>query len=246
MAVAHVVGGLSVDEGRRFRAHLLECPSCRARVGELRAIAHDLADVERDEQRQRAAKRTDTKEREGSDDQPPPAPPTRLSGRTTLVVAAGLVVLMALSAWNFLLRGRLQEADVRIAGMRESTIVLRDGQRWRTVTATADGVAGQVTSSDDAIVVVVDGLADRGYGLYLLDAEDVPVFSTPLVAVDGVVHDFVLDDPVVDRVQRVLLTRDGEMSSQPSGRKVFEAVRRSSGDDAVPEIEVRPVEDSTP
>ena len=57
MAVAHVLGGLTPAQGRTFRSHLLECADCRARVGELRAIAHELAGVERDEERERAALR---------------------------------------------------------------------------------------------------------------------------------------------------------------------------------------------
>src|SRR5690606_6579052 len=101
--------GLSLDQGRVFRSHLLECSACRARVGELRAIAHDLADVERDERRIRTAKRTEKKAEQ--EDEDAPAGPSRLSGRLTLLVAAGLTVLMALSVWNFMLRGRLQHAE---------------------------------------------------------------------------------------------------------------------------------------
>src|SRR5688572_33317351 len=63
LAVAHVLGGLDDSEGRVFRSHLLECGTCRARVGELRAISHDHADVERVELPRRPALAIATKRR---------------------------------------------------------------------------------------------------------------------------------------------------------------------------------------
>ena len=75
LAVTHVLGGLSESDGRVFRSHLLDCPQCRARVGELRRIANDLADAERDERRMRAAKAVETKRRDDDDEEVEPEEP---------------------------------------------------------------------------------------------------------------------------------------------------------------------------
>src|SRR5687767_13346777 len=105
LAVAHVLGGLDDTEGQVFRSHLLECVDCRARVGELRAIAHDLADVERDERRMRAAQAIDTKRREGDDggEESDETPDVTRASRITVIV--GMVLVIGLSLWNFTLRG---------------------------------------------------------------------------------------------------------------------------------------------
>lgn len=231
MAVAHVVGGLSLDEGRLFRAHLLECTACRARVGELRAIAHDLADVERDERRVRAAKRTETKAREGEESEPAESPPSHLRGRVTLLIAAGLTVLMALSAWNFMVRSRLQDAQDRVSSLRRSVPVLQEGQAWPTTRTSTDGIVGEVRTLDQELAIAVTGLVDRGvYGLYLLDADDNRVMFASVEATDGVVFE-VIDELTVLDAYRLRLIRADEVTADATGDVVFEAARAEADDE---------------
>jgi hypothetical protein len=223
MAVAHVVGGLSLDDGRLFRSHLLECTSCRARVGELRAIGHDLADVERDERRERAARRTETKAREDAASELDTPVTNRLRTRTTLFIAAALTVLMALSAWNFLLRGRLQEAQTQAAELRESAGVLQSGQQWRTVATSTGSIAGQVRTRDDALVVIVESLAFEGdYWLYVYDARGEQIHLSGASADDGVLYEYRTELPAAHRVEIVRASRP---TRPPTGTTVFEASR---------------------
>lgn len=234
MAVAHVVGGLSLDDGRLFRSHLLECTACRARVGELRAIAHDLADVERDERRERAARRTETKAREGQEPDLPEPPVRRLNKRTTLLVAAGLVALMALSSWNFLLRGRLQDAETKMSQLRESVAVLRAGDLWQPL-KTATGVDGEVRDLEGDLVVRVDGLTDGTYGLYLLDERDRVVDRRLFEATNSLLYGFIPDLPDLESARTVQLVRTDELLPEPSGSPVFEAGRQVLSITPVPE-----------
>jgi hypothetical protein len=229
MAVAHVVGGLTVDQGRMFRSHLLECTACRARVGELRAIAHDLADVERDERRIRTAKRTETKSHEDEPDASTSTTP-RLSGRAILLVAASLTILIALSVWNYTLRGRLDQTKDEISDLRESVVVLKDGQAWETVQtseSTVDGVDGQVRTLENKMVVMVDGLIERPYVIYLLRSDDRTSHHIKVEATNSMVYQYVgNNDVAVESADRVLLIRTDEPTSNPDlTALVFEARR---------------------
>jgi hypothetical protein len=239
MAVAHVVGGLSADQGRMFRSHLLECPSCRARVGELRAIAHDLADVERDERRLRTAKRTETKAPEDEGEAPAPTGP-RLSGRATLVMAAGLTILMALSAWNFVLRGRLQQTEQTVNLLRHSVGVLLDGERWDVVTTSSLGVDGQVSTFEQDMVIKVDGLAGTKYGIYVMSGSET-IHSTLADATNSMLYEYVANNPDIESADRVVLTRTDNLTLNPEGTRVFEAVRRGTDPDTSNEIQLQPV-----
>ena len=240
MAVAHVVGGLSLDQGRVFRSHLLECTSCRARVGELRAIAHDLADVERDERRLRTAKRTETKARESEDGDAVPAASPRLSGRAVLVVAAGLTILMALSAWNFVLRGRLQQTEQTMTLLRESVGVLQDGDTWEvTPNSRAPGVDGQVSTLGQEMAIMVDGLAARDYGIYVLSADGETLHRTLTEATNGMLYEYVVNHAAVQSADRVLLIRTDDLPPTPDETAVFEAKRPEILDDL--DIESQPV-----
>lgn len=235
MAVAHVVGGLSADQGRMFRSHLLECPSCRARVGELRAIAHDLADVERDERRLRTAKRTETKAPEDDGEAPVSVP--RLSGRATLVMAAGLTILMALSAWNFVLRGRLQQSEQTVNLLRHSVGVLQDGEEWDVVQRSSPGVDGQVSTVDQQMVIKVDGLAEREYGVYVL-SDGQTIHSALVEATNSMVYEVVFNRDGIESADRVVLTRTKELTHNPDETDtVFEARPPGTSD----EIQLQPV-----
>jgi hypothetical protein len=237
MAVAHVVGGLTLDEGRLFRSHLLECTACRARVGELRAIAHDLADVERDERRERAAKRTETKERHDDDGEAIPASTGRLRGRTTLFVGVGLVLLMALSSWNFVLRSRLEQAQDVLALQRRAVTVLQDGTPWRTLTAS--GAKGQVTTLDRDMVVMVHELSGSTYGIYLLDREGETIHRAQVTATDGTLFEYVDDAAMLPAAEQLLVVRSDRLLPDPGGAgpTVYSAERVTPDDGAVPEAD---------
>ena len=240
MAVAHVVGGLSLDQGRVFRSHLLECTSCRARVGELRAIAHNLADVERDERRLRTAKRTETKAHDGDDETPVPPSP-RLSGRATLLMAAGLLILMALSAWNFVLRGRLQQTEEMVTLLGESVGVLQDGQSWPVAQSPRPGVQGQVNTLGQDMVLMVDGLEARDYGIYLLGPDDQAIHSVLVEATNGMIYWYIRDSSVVEGAERVVLTETDQITrEEPSGATVFEAARSDTSVEAATQPVVGP------
>lgn len=220
MAVAHVLGGLDDADGRLFRSHLLDCGVCRARVGELRALAHDLADVERDERRVRAAKALETKRREHGEE----APPTeqREQFRPRLMTIIGIAAILALSAWNFTLRGTVERFGREIDRRVDAAAALEFGTAGE-VLHTARGVRGQAKVDRGSLVVLVDGL-DEGevYGLYLLDAAGEPVFRTAVAPTDGRLFSLV-DFP--DGSQRVMLTLpDGPPGPDPQGLTVFEAM----------------------
>lgn len=172
LAVAHVLGGLDDSEGRVFRAHLLECGNCRARVGELRAIAHDLADVERDERRVRAAQAIETKRRETEDEvdvtvEPMPSP---RSSRITVVV--GLILVIGLSLWNFTLRSALTLQEGHTQDLIEAGVVADTGEAW-LVEGKAPGVEGSVKVDEGRFLLTLDNLdSEQLYGIYVLRADD--------------------------------------------------------------------------
>lgn len=225
LAVNHVVGGLDESEGRIFRAHLLECGECRAQVGELRAIAHDLADVERDERRVRAAKAIETKRRETDEEDPDDDEIPGSSRASRIAVVAGLVIVILLSAWNFTLRGRIAElVDTKDRAVAASG-VLGLGEKWDVVTQDG-GLRGTVNQLGDGLVLlIVDAQTDRTYGVYIQTntgetawrrGVKPPPDGRFLVVPDGSPNDAV----------RVLVTDpgpDGVPGEAPSGRVVFEA-----------------------
>lgn len=236
MAVAHVVGGLSLDEGRMFRSHLLECTACRARVGELRAIAHDLADVERDERRERAVRRTETKEREGEAAEPVPATGSRFRWRTTIIAVVALGALMALSSWNFVLRTQIDAARQLLPQHREAVKVLQDGTRWTVV----DG-DGTVSTLGDAMVLFVEGLADEPHMLYLQNDQGRTIGPDPIEPIpptEGAIFFYVPDESRVnvDEIDNVLVVRSDRLSPDPQDAQptVFEAERPDG--DALPPL----------
>lgn len=133
-AVAHVMGGLSDDEATTFRAHLLRCPDCRARVRELRLLADDLEAAEREER----AARGDV-----DHDGPPGAVTVDARRRWTFVLAAGGLLLLGLIAvWNQALRFD-NTTLVGTAAVREQVLgVLGDGEAMPVETrADVTGVA---------------------------------------------------------------------------------------------------------
>ncbi len=223
LAVAHVLGGLDDSKGQVFRAHLLECGDCRARVGELRAIAHDLAEAERDERRMRAAQAIDTKRRETEDDDPELEEVAETSRASRITVVVGLALLIGLSLWNFTLRGALTAAQRVNRDLIDAAVIQDSGTRWATVRAEGS-VEGSVTVKDDKFVLTADGLnpAQR-YGLYAITGDDeIPASysfgPTPEGRIDQI---FALPADV----ERIVISDpgDGRPRAEPSGLTVFEA-----------------------
>lgn len=230
LAVAHVLGGLDDSEGRVFRSHLLECGNCRARVGELRAIAHDLADVERDERRVRAAQAIDTKRRESEDetDEPAEQVPSARSSRITVIV--GLVLIIGLSLWNFTLRSALTVQEQTNRRLVTASVIADSGEPWSLVRQAAN-VDGSVKHQDNQFVLTVDGLdSEQAYGVYVLtETGDVAADYRYPSAPDGRLRQLY---PLPDDAVRVVVTDPadengnvGTPGGQPSGERVFEAVR---------------------
>lgn len=193
MAVVHVLGGLDESDGRVFRSHLLECSDCRARVGELRALAHDLADVERDERRVRAAKAIETKRRERTDEddgeeERPLAPPgLRLYPR--LLVLIGVLLLSGLAVWNFGLRSTIANQQEKVDNLSEAAAVVAFGTEI-SPSEVMEGVRASIKTRDDQLVLIVTGLDDDSlHEIYQLDVERGVVDSHGGVpSVDGRIH----------------------------------------------------------
>ena len=220
MAVAHVMGGLDESEGRDFRSHLLECTDCRARVGELRALAHDLADVERDERRVRAARAVETKRRDGGEDgidQDEPHRPVRPRLMTVLGVAA----ILALTAWNFTLRETVAQFNQDLEHSTDAAAALEFGAP-ATVTKRAPGVRAQAKTDRNSLVVLLDGLEDgRVYGLYLLDAMRRPLFQAGVMPTEGRLFSLI---EYPEGAEHIVVTRPkGAPGAKPDGEEVFAA-----------------------
>lgn len=225
MAVVHVLGGLDESDGRVFRSHLLECSHCRARVGELRALAHDLADVERDERRVRAAKAIETKRRERADeeddqDELPPVPPGfRYYPRLILLIA--VVLLMGLAAWNFTLRSTIADLQDYVGDLGVAAEVTELGTEIEPHQLMAD-VEASITRRDDQLVLFVTGLPDEAvHGVYQLDADDGVVGAYPILAAEGRIHHLVrLHD---DARELVVTQPSRDLTDHPTGPRVLEA-----------------------
>lgn len=220
MAVAHVMGGLDESEGRDFRTHLLECTDCRARVGELRALAHDLADVERDERRVRAARTVETKRREGGDGGVDLDEPHR-AVRPRLMTVLGVAAILALTAWNFTLRETVTQFNLDLERSRDAAAALEFGEP-ATVTAQADAVRAQAKTDRHSLVVLVEGLDNaQTYGLYILNGSRQPVFRAAVRPTNGRLFSLI-DYP--QGAEHILLTKPkGTPGADPSGQHIFAA-----------------------
>lgn len=220
LAVSHVLGGLDEPEGRVFRSHLLECGVCRARVGELRAIAHELADVERDERRVKAARAIETKRREVEEETPEPAPSSPRALRVAGLL--GLVVIMGLAAWAFTLRGTVTNLQLAVDQLLKASTVRELGAPWRVVHAEA-GVDGTVKVHGNEMVVLLDGLeSERLYNVHVLSPRGEQVFNQPMRPTNGRLFPLIpLREPAATVV--VTLSADGQPAREPSGPPVFQA-----------------------
>ena len=220
MAVAHVMGGLDESEGRDFRSHLLECTDCRARVGELRALAHDLADVERDERRVRAARTVETKRRDGGEGGVEHEEPQR-PVRPRLMTVLGVAAILALTAWNFTLRETVAQFNEDLDRSTDAAAALEFGAA-ATVTERADSVRAQAKTDRNSLVLLIEGLQDdQVYGLYILDGMRQPVFRAAVRPTDGRLFSLI-DYP--EGAEHLLVTLPGGTpGAEPEGEHIFAA-----------------------
>lgn len=225
MAVAHVLGGLDESDGQVFRSHLLECSDCRAHVGELRALAHELADVERDERRVRAAKSVETKRRQASDDDEeegsaaiPPSPVARVP---RLLVLLGVLVLVGLAAWNLTLRSTVANQQAHVDTMTDGAELLEFGDEVDWVSSMED-IDATVKMRDGRLVLLVVGLDDDAtHAIYQLDARDGVVAAQTAEVTEGRIHYLV---PLREDTRRLVVTRTGaSVPDQPTGERLLEA-----------------------
>lgn len=201
-AVRHVMGGLDEAEQGTFRSHLLDCAECRARVGELRTIASDLAEVERAERRERAAQTVETKEREADVD---PVVDERPPGRgSRAAVVGGVLLIVLLSVWNFVLRGQNEGLIGRVGALEQSAEAVNFGEPWE-VAQLAPGHEGVVRGLEDHLAVMVRGTDDDArYRVSMYDAEGDLLATDGEDSVGGLVRWY--GGPFEDRVERVDVT----------------------------------------
>lgn len=233
MAVAHVLGGLGEHDGRLFRSHLLECSDCRARVGELRALAHDLADVERDERRVRIPATVETKPREpdeSSEEGPsaPPAPARPFSPWVPRVIGlVGLLALLGLAGWNFMLRGTLANQEAAVETMTEASALLQFGEEAE-ITSILESVDATVGTDGERLALLVDGLeSGASFQVFLLNADgDVVDSDTPVVAR----HErlFLLLPVAEDAARLVVSPAPDGPTAQPRGQPIMAATLPSA------------------
>ena len=233
MAVTHVMGGLDPAQAEAFRAHLLACAECRASVGELQAIAHELADVEQNEARERAQQTVELKELAQVED------PTEADGATAVPTEArrwrrvrlgGVIALIAfvlLGGYTVMLRTSHQQLEAHYADRLEAAAALEHGQSLST-RMLAPGVTATAKRNNEHLALLMEGLEpDALYGLYLMsdDAEGQPattLHSQPHQAADGSI--LVLAELTGDERALVVTELEGRAESEPQGRRVFEAV----------------------
>lgn len=225
MAVAHVLGGLDESDGQVFRSHLLECSDCRAHVGELRALAHELADVERDERRVRAAKSVETKRRQATDDDEeegaaaiPPSPAARVP---RLLVLLGVLVLVGLAAWNLTLRSTVANQQAHVDTMADGAELLEFGDEVDWVSSLED-IDATVKMRDGRLVLLIVGLDDDAtHAIYQLDASDGVVAAQTAEVTEGRIHYLV---PLREDTRQLVVTRTGaSVPDQPTGERLLEA-----------------------
>lgn len=220
LAVTHVMGGVSESDGAVLRAHLLECAECRARVGELRRIAHDLADVERDERRVRAAKAVETKRRESEDDDVELDEPQANHRMSRIVFLLGLLFVLGLAGWNFMLRSSLEIQQATIEQAEAATQLLVDGRRAEVTLPSGElSATSQVRYDDDRLVVVLDG-AEPGarYHFWLLNGDELINDFAPRPLSTGESR-MIRAHPRADGASELIVTRVADQA-RPTGQEI--------------------------
>lgn len=225
LAVRHVMGALDRSEASAFRSHLLDCHDCRARVGELRSIASELATVERDERRERAAKLVETKERETDQEDLDEDLVHGAARGSRAMVVVGVLLIIILSVWNFVLRGQNEGLQSALEAEQDSAEVINFGQAWDAPVQAA-GVEGIARVEQGSLAVMVRGTDDRApYQANLYDADGGLLASEPVTSLNQQVRYFRHRVPAaVARVDVVLNRSSGQTV-------VFRAVGPTPGTD---------------
>jgi hypothetical protein len=221
MAVAHVLGGLDSDDGRLFRSHLLECSDCRARVGELRAIASDLAGVERDERRERSAKAVETKRR--NDESVAEATPPERPGFSRWVVLGLAVAIVGLIAYSVVMRGNNDRLQLALDDRLLAIAAMENGEEQDVVFRSA-GINATAKVDGNRLVLLIEGVEqDTNFGLYLLDGpagEEQTVYREVVASDGGRIFEWV---PLTGAEDRMVLTMpDAGIGPEPSGQRMLE------------------------
>lgn len=155
LAVGHVLGGLSGPDAHTFRSHLATCGDCRQRVAELRGIAAELTEVERDE-RSRAQLQTEVARRDEVERDAPTRPRRFTVGHATAVVVALLVVMAGVAFWNLHLRTVIQAYESMTTSQSEALRELADGVELDA--RFEQGVRGRLVSNGQQVAFTLSGL----------------------------------------------------------------------------------------
>ena len=155
LAVGYALGGLREPDASRFRTHLPSCQDCRRRVAELRGIAAELGDVERDE-RSRSGLRTQVARRDETTTDS--ATPTRrlTVGHVTVATVVVLLIAAGVGFWNLHLRGIVDAYESMASAQADALREFATG-----VVLTADygnGIEGLLVGDGEEVALTVSGL----------------------------------------------------------------------------------------
>jgi hypothetical protein len=217
LVVGHVLGDLPDVDASRFRAHLLGCRDCRARVAELRGIAADLADAERDELA-RARVRTEAPRRVDQPDEPFPSNGQRISVRHVTVAAVVVVMLAAVMAfWNLHLRAT-SASYLAVAEDRADTL---DGLATGLPLELelASGISGIAVADGEQVAFTLAGVDPPGDGellvAWFLGTEEGEATPVALARSGQIVNGSIaatLDDP---GGTELVITRESDPGDEP-------------------------------
>lgn len=164
LAVGHVLGGLDQHDSSEFRTHLVGCRRCRSHVAELRRLADELSQVEREE-RQRAATMLEVAEETDAVERTRPRPWHRTGVRASVALVV-LVVMVGLLFWNLHLR-RVNSILETLATSRNEVIrILSEGDPLEV--EVGDEVGAAAARSGNEIALAVHGLTAPGLDELLL------------------------------------------------------------------------------
>lgn len=182
LAVGHAMASLEPEDEQSFLAHLPTCSICAGVVADTRVVmahlAYAVAPMEPP-----AALLESVRASIADKDRPPVQPRTRIgnagtrrraatTGRPWMAVAAGLVLLLALSIWNVVLQAANRSGERRLAEATLITNCVRD-VACRTVQLRAPESNHPVATAlvrGGQVQLVVDGLPrnDADAELYVL------------------------------------------------------------------------------
>lgn len=230
LALDHVLGELSGRRASAFRSHLGTCGDCRSRVAELRGIAADLGEIERDE-RSRARLRTEVARRD--DLEHAQATPTRrlTIGHVTLAAIVVLLLAAGIAFWNLHLR---TQVDAYASVVSSQSDALRDLATGVEVDVRLrDGVSGRFVATDDRVAFSLAGLQlrPREMAAVWVTDDDGEVALSQAIPGDLLTRGGYAG--VVDRaeVATITITReDGQPGAAPAGRELASTDLEPIGD----------------